>query len=67
MQSSPSVKEQFLIKTSAHDSGEQPSLLGPRLSVVTPSKAIFSLNACEIECERNNNLTVMEELTEKIT
>ena len=36
MQSSPVSKAQFSISTSRHDSGLQPSLFGPWLSMVTP-------------------------------
>src|SRR6266481_5311116 len=36
MQSSPVLKSQFLINTSVHDSGSQPSVLGPDSRLILP-------------------------------
>ena len=41
MQSSPVWKRQFSMSTSLHDSGSQPSPLGPSLMMVSPRTMMF--------------------------
>ncbi len=41
MQSSPVLKKQFSMSTPSHDSGSQPSPLGPSLLMCTPRTVMF--------------------------
>src|SRR5215471_16250575 len=41
MQSSPVLKKQFSMRTSVHDSGSHPSVLGPEASIVSPRTITF--------------------------